>query len=46
MTLDGFGAVREVFCCIGMGESRQAGVVAGFDSGEQGGLDREAWGSV
>ena len=46
MSLDGFGAVRAVFCSIGMGESGPAGIVAGFDSGKPGGLDREACGSM
>ena len=42
MTFDGLSAVRAVFCGIGMGESGPAGIVAGFDSGEPGGLDGEA----
>ena len=46
MTFDGVGAVRAVFCSISMGEYGPAGVVAGFDSGKPGGLDREACSSM
>ena len=39
MSLDGFGAVRAVFCSIDMGESGPAGIVAGFDSSKPGHFD-------
>ena len=46
MALFGFGAVRAVFQCVGVGQTQLAGVVAGFDGGGPGGFDREASGSV
>ena len=40
VSLDGFVAGWTVFGGIGVGEARPTGVVAGFDSGKPGGLDR------
>ena len=46
MAFDSFGAIRAVYCSIGIGESRPAGTVAGFDGSEPGGLDRKACSSM
>ena len=46
MALYGFGAVGAVFRCIGIGQARPAGVVAGFNGGEPGGFDGEAGSSM
>ena len=44
--LDGLLTVGEIPGGIGVGESRQGGEVAGFDSGKPGGFDWESSGSA
>ena len=46
VALDGFVAVWTILGGIGIGKSGPGGVVAGFDGGKPGGLDRKAGGGV